>query len=139
VKKVIIYRFDQSDQGSIGILFTPGFLCYSMELPWRDNERSFSCIPKGTYIAKIRKSRKYGITFHVTDVEGRSYILIHAGNWAGDTKKGYKAHSEGCILFGKRTGLLQGQKAVLYSKPTIKKFMKHVCNEPFELEIIGGQ
>ena len=53
----------------------------SLELPWEDNENNISCIPEGEYEVVTRYSQKYGKHYHVTDVEGRSWILIHAGNF----------------------------------------------------------
>ncbi len=69
---------------------------YVLELPWRQNQRSISCIPAGEYTVKKRKaeespSRSYD-HFIVQDVPDRSYILWHAGN--------YHWHIEGCLLMG---------------------------------------
>lgn len=138
MKTVFIIRQMYSDYGTEGMLFCPttGFMCYTMEPPWRDNRRSLSCIPSGEYIVNIRKSPKYGEIFHVTNVKDRSYILIHSGNVAGDRTKGYKTHSEGCILLGSKRGWLGKQKAVLNSRGTLVSFMFKMKKEPFKLIII---
>ena len=129
-------RLKRSDQGTRGMLFVDGFHCHTLELPWRKNKRGLSCIPAGEYIVKIRISPKYGKIYWVTEVTNRSFILIHSGNWAGDVKKGYKTHVNGCILLGQRRGLLLGQWAVLNSRITINRFMNEMENEPFTLKIL---
>ena len=132
---VQIFRMKRSDQGTMGILSTPEFRCYTLELPWRDNQQSISCIPAGEYDVKIRISPKYGRIYHVQNVPNRSYILIHSGNWAGDTSKGYKTHVNGCILLGKQQGILLDQWAVLNSRVAVRAFMEEMEYEPFKLQI----
>lgn len=133
------YRYRSSDQGTFSrwLCEEIGFDSFCIELPWRNNESGYSCIPVGKYIVSIRKSPKYGHIFHVTDVNGRSWILIHSGNFAGDTKRGYKTHSLGCILLGQKPGVLNGQQAILNSKSTVHKFMRLINYETFELHIIN--
>lgn len=128
-------RMKRSDQGTRGILFFEDFNCPTLELPWRENHRNVSCIPAGDYKVKIRISPRYGQVYWVTEVPNRSFILIHSGNWAGDVKKGYKTHVNGCILLGQRRGLLVGQWAVLNSRITVKRFMLKLAAEPFTLKI----
>jgi len=139
---VQLFRLKRSDQGTLGLLLAPGFQCYSLELPWRENKQNISCIPNGDYDVVIRISPKYGKTYHVTNVENRSFILIHSGNWAGDTSKGFKTHVNGCILLGKDRGLLAKQLAVLNSRITVNRFMQTMGYNPFKLKIsenfIGG-
>lgn len=134
--KYILTRYITSDEGTFGVLRTPdGASWFSLELPWKDNKRQVSCIPEGTYTAKIRNSPRFGKVYHLQNVKDRSYILIHSGNYAGDESKGYKSHVEGCILLGKRVGTLDGQRAVMLSKPAIREFMDSLNGSPFELEI----
>jgi hypothetical protein len=134
---VQLLRIRRNDQGTIGILSTPyGFQCHTLELPWRDNKKSISCIPPGEYITRIRVSPKYGKVYHVQDVPNRTYILIHSGNWAGDVEKGYRTHVNGCILLGLQRGLLDGQVAVLNSRLAVSRFMRHMNNIDFTLNII---
>lgn len=128
-------RMKRSDQGTRGILFFEDFNCPTLELPWRENHRNVSCIPAGDYKVKIRISPRYGQVYWVTEVPNRSFILIHSGNWAGDVKKGYKTHVNGCILLGQRRGLLVGQWAVLNSRITVKRLMLKTACEPFTLKI----
>jgi hypothetical protein len=125
----------RGDQGTRGILFADSFHCQTIELPWRDNRRSVSCIPAGEYKVSIRISPRYGQVYHVKEVPQRSYILIHSGNWAGDKHKGYRTNVAGCILLGAKRGLLANQWAVLNSRITVKRFMLHMGMEPFLLKI----
>jgi len=120
---VYLARYRMSDQGTEGILSVPSlsFSCFTLELPWRDNQPSLSCIPTGTYPMAWRVSTKWN-AFHIQDVPDRSYILIHSGNFAGDVSKGFKTHVQGCVLLGQSMGNLDGQRAVLVSKDTVRRF-----------------
>jgi len=131
-----LVRLRKSDQGTEGLFICSRFNCYSLELPWRDNHPNVSCIPAGTYIVQLRVSPKYGRIYWITKVPERLFILIHSGNWAGDISKGFKTHTNGCILLGKYTGILEGQRAVLCSRPTITKFMNLLQGQAFTLNIL---
>jgi len=139
MKTVYLLRTRTSDQGTEGMLITDGFMCKTLELPWRENRQSISCIPSGEYNVVIRQSPKYGSVYWVTKVPNRSYILIHAGNWAGDTKKGFNSHTNGCILMGSKFGFLNNQRAVLNSRIIVRKFRNTMVDKPFKLHVIGGE
>jgi len=132
---VNIFRLMRSDQGTLGKLYYSNFSCYTLELPWRDNKRNISCIPAGEYDSKIRISPKFGKVYWLTEVENRSFILMHSGNWAGDVEKKFKSHVNGCILLGQKRGLLVGQLAVLNSRITVKRFIRMMGGNPFKLKI----
>jgi hypothetical protein len=57
-----------------------GFICYTIELPWRNNERGISCIPEGKYFIEKRYSPKFQWHLHVRGVPNRSLILFHPAN-----------------------------------------------------------
>jgi hypothetical protein len=139
MKEAFIYRLKAltDDQGTIGIFSVPalGWSCFVNELPDRDNRSNLSRIPAGDYTVSIRQSPKYGLIFHVKDVKGRSWILFHSGNYAGDILKGWKTHSKGCILLGRKVGVLGRQRVVLNSRSTLAKFMDMMDNETFKLKI----
>lgn len=95
---------------------TPGILCGSLlpgplqtiELPWLDNRPEVSCIPPGDYIMKWMPSAKYKRPMlTLLNVPGRSGILFHTGNFAGDTTKGWRTDSNGCIFPGMERGSLE--------------------------------
>jgi hypothetical protein len=121
--ELYIHRLRRSDQGTEGRLSAPGlqFYCPCLELPWRDNRTCVSCIPPGTYPVAWRESRRWK-AFHIRNVPGRSYILIHSGNYAGDVAKGWKTHVQGCVLLGSKFGCLNGQRAILASRPMVRRF-----------------
>ena len=80
----------------------------TMELPWKDNQRSVSRIPAGTYDGSLRYDKSDGWRVQVEGVKNRSGIQIHIGNWPSQTK--------GCILVGLRKAekgcqLLDSQRA----------------------------
>jgi hypothetical protein len=139
--RVTLIRTDTGDQGTFGYFVHPDLLLRTCELPWRDNHRNVSCIPAGRYQVVPYHSRKFGAVWHVLDVPGRSSILIHCGNVAGDVTLGWHTHSEGCILIGKYLGHLtynnRQQRAVLSSKAAMRE-LNSLGREPFELEIING-
>jgi len=135
---VYLFRFQSTDQGTGGVIFCPetGFTCKSIELPWLDNKQSISCIPPGEYTTAVWESKKFGRTFVVQGVPGRSAILFHSGIWAGNTAKGFKTHSAGCILLGQKHGIYDGQFAILNSRITVSQFKDNMQYKPFKLIII---
>lgn len=72
-------------EGTNGVLTVntdPVPLCFTIELPWRDNRKNLSCIPAGTYVLKLRYSPKFKWHLHVQKVPGRTLILFHPANHA---------------------------------------------------------
>lgn len=68
------------------------FECLTLELPYNENKRNISSIPLGTYIMKLSNSPKFGNVYKLENVQNRSEILIHKGNYSTDT--------QGCIIVG---------------------------------------
>lgn len=123
-----LQRYPSTDQGTLGSLTLPnGEVLSTIELPDRDNRTSVSRIPAGLYVVTPWKSNKFGNVWILEDVEGRTYILIHKGNVAGDRALGYKTHSNGCILIGVSFGVLWGQLAVLNSAKALR-----MCHEALD-------
>jgi hypothetical protein len=104
------------------------FECKTLELPWLNNKKQKSCIPKGTYSVVTRNSPKYGSHFYVTNVDNRSMILIHYGNYFTDIL--------GCILVGSAWSDINkdGYKDVVNSKMTLKKLVQ-IATKGFTLDI----
>lgn len=95
--KAIIKREPSSEKQTLGefSLYDGDkllFKCKTLELPWKDNRQQISCIPTGDYKVVMRTSPKYKKHYQVLNVPGRSYILIHTGN--------YYTQILGCILVG---------------------------------------
>lgn len=127
--KVELVRTYQPKQ-TIGEFYIDGIeFCKTLELQWLDNTRSKSCIPEGVYKVVKRlahEKRKYN-HFHITNVPGRSYILIHTGN--------YSSQILGCVLVGdkhidiNKDGLLD----VANSTATLQKLYDKM---PAEFELV---
>lgn len=94
----------------------------TLELPWRNNEFSLSCIPAGEYECKRDTNRKttgglkIPVTYEVSKVPSRAGILFHIGNTSKD--------SRGCILVGSRFGELNFQPAILGSAEGFATMLK---------------
>lgn len=97
--EVKIIRTNYSEKQTLGRLFIidgdfQEFDCYTLELPWKNNNTNISCIPTGVYHMVRRFSEKYGSHWWVQNVPDRNMILIHKGNYNTDT--------HGCILIGSK-------------------------------------
>lgn len=121
------------------------FECQTAELPWRDNRRNVSCIKPGRYICEMRGS-SFGRVYELKRVEGRSNVLIHYGNWAGDESLGYVSDVEGCILVGQvrtdieyrdeETGRSGIQLGVTSSRKTLNRFHLATLGECLVLDVV---
>lgn len=74
--------------GTIKNAKTKQWICNTIELPWKDNQKLVSCIPEGRYELKTRYSRRFRNHFIVQGVKGRSLILIHPANDAARELRG---------------------------------------------------
>ncbi|MCW8918896.1 MAG: DUF5675 family protein [Gammaproteobacteria bacterium] len=137
---VRLIRAFSDDEGTAGVVVLPGGeTIRMMELPWRDNARSISCIPPGRYQVNYlprSASGKYRDVYHLQDVPDRTGILIHAGNWAGNKVAGYRTHSWGCLLPALKIGRLSGQRAGLASRAALRKLHAATGRQSFILEVI---
>lgn len=110
---------------------TGELICKTMELPWKDNRRSVSCIPEGTYLVKKqppKEGRNYPY-FRLPDVAGRSGILIHRITYVKDLK--------GCIGVGGRFADLN-QDGVPDMADSSSKLQWMIDNLPDEFELVIG-
>jgi len=130
-----ITRFDSGDQGTFGILTLEDFFAWTCELPWRDNQPFVSCIPVGDYEAVPYISRHFGKVYLILHTGIRIGILTHSGNVGGDKSLGFLTHTLGCILLGKYLGRLMRQKAVLFSKPIMNRFLEKAGDRRLKLTI----
>lgn len=132
--KLELYRHDKTirKEQTLGTMLVVSdyesilFSCKTLELKWNENKRQLSCIPKGKYRVTKWNSPKFGTCFKVHDVEGRTNILIHAGN--------YKKQTLGCILVGERFKDLDGDRItdITNSKRTLEELLKLL---PMEVEL----
>jgi len=131
-------RLLKTDHGTFGMLIIPkrGFLCYTGELPWKENKSNISCIPKGVYECIWNRSPKFKkMMYLIKQVKNRNGIRIHSANFMGDRDKGFKYQLYGCISFGKRIAKMDGQLALLMSRPAIRKVENYLNHKSFELEV----
>jgi len=106
----LVLERDYHPEGTNGILYVKGEttpLCYTIELPWQNNEPQISCIPEGTYTVQKRYSEKFQSHLHIINVPGRELILIHPANDAIKELKGCIAPVTTITGIGK--GLLSRQ------------------------------
>lgn len=121
---VTIKRIEYTDKQTLGLMYFNGKeVAKTLELADKNNAPKISCIPKGTYKVVSRYSQKYGNHFHITNVLGRSFILIHNGN--------YHTQILGCVLVGKTHADINkdGYKDVTASKDKMKELLALLPNE----------
>ena len=118
---LLIIRDQFTDKSTVGNLYLNGeLLCDTLELPYRDNQRSISCIPAGEYKVRLRTAEESATRNYlhllVEDVKDRTFILFHRGNSAKDTR--------GCIL----VGIGRQQDFVSNSTLAMDLLMKEILN-----------
>ena len=124
----ILNRYSMGQDCTLGQLLDSDneLYCYTLELPWKDNIPQESCIPEGTYKVIPHNSDAHPGTWEITNVPGRSAILLHTGNTVDDT--------EGCVIVGSPVGSLNGKPAVLHSFETMET-LRGLLPDCFTLEI----
>lgn len=121
----------QGTNGMLSIKGQPAPLCYTIELPWRNNEPQRSCIPEGTYALEKRYSKQFKAHLHVTQVPGREWILIHPANHALEELKGCIAPVT--LITGMGKGILSRQACKRLSEKVEEAIRK---KEPISLTIV---
>lgn len=132
MQKIKLERYDLTTSHTLGLLKIKKKEFFILERPWLNNEPRISCIPEGIYPGEFLPksySGKYKRVYHITEVPGRSEILIHAGNWVAD--------SLGCLLIGLHEKFLDGQQAVFESRKALAAFVALLDEKPIELEIVS--
>lgn len=91
-------------------------LCWSMELPWRDNEHANSCIPPGVYALGHHWREIGGMeTLILSPTEPRAGILIHVANWPSQI--------EGCIAVGQDKYEINGHCRLIRSAKAMRQVL----------------
>lgn len=135
---VRLERFDSTDGGTFGLINCKGRHFISGELPWRDNQRSKSCIPAGSYTVVWAFSPKFErFTYLLKNVSGRDAIRIHPANFVGSRDAGLRQQVDGCIAIGDGIRYLFDQPFLVNSATSTKDFEKLLGGETFILEIVG--
>lgn len=130
MKYFTLIRVAYTPDGTYGVLLDEGQpFCLTIEREWLNNVSNISCIPVGKYICLRKKSPKFGETFEVLDVKGRTHILFHKGNLMDD--------SHGCIVVGEQYGhITLGEDALSSSGVAFKELMERLHGQRrFILEI----
>ena len=70
------------------LLLSAKRVCYTIELPWKNNKCLVSCIPEGRYEIRKRYSPRFGWHLLLVNVPGRQCILFHPANDAIKELKG---------------------------------------------------
>ncbi|TDE05803.1 DUF5675 family protein [Flavobacterium sandaracinum] len=128
---VLVLNRTYFSEGTQGTLEWNGTLvCYTIELPWLQNQRRVSCVPEGEYVLRQRFSPKFKWHLHLQNVPGRDLILIHPAN---DAKK----ELLGCIApVSMHTGIGKGgssRKAFLKLKALVNAALER--NEAVKISI----
>lgn len=132
MKQFKLIRIAYIPDGTFGVLFDEDIpFCLTLEREWKDNEENISCIPRGEYLCKRVESPKFGDTFEVCDVPGRSHILFHRGNIEDD--------SEGCIVIGEQYHKYKNKISIKASREGFAEFKQRTDDiNYFKLEIKDG-
>jgi hypothetical protein len=115
-------RQEYTSSSTIGSIYLDGeFVCYSLELPYKDNRPFISCIPPDDYDLVPHNSDRHpnhfaligGTVSHFPEPgKERSTILIHKGNFPHEIN--------GCIAVGE----LKERNQVIGSKVAFDRLME---------------
>ncbi len=133
MERLRLVRVSETTTATFGVLTQAGeAFAVTMEPPWKDNAPNVSCIPPSIYICAATNSPKFGYTFEIVGVHGRSAILFHCGNSAENTR--------GCVLVGEQFEKLDsGVAGILASRAGFREFMFRLRGvNAFEIEIVDA-
>lgn len=122
--RVELERFAYLDFATLGKILELGI--YTLEIPWRDNQRSISCIPEGLYEVRPDEEGRWTGYPELQDVPNRTEIIIHPANHVHEL--------EGCIAPGLSYSIGGGEANVWNSRSALEQLVEHVGQE-FELLI----
>jgi Family of unknown function (DUF5675) len=138
-----IIRDEESNQGDLGKLSFDGvYFCETLQPDVLDEAQGRFHLPANDtsqpfYLCTRYDSPKHGETFIIhrpetpVSVDGHSYLEFHAGNDIEDTL--------GCTILGETRGKLKGERAVLNSGNTFKKFQQITADvNVFKLVVIDN-
>ena len=130
-------REGSSPWGTFGRLQVGDWECCTVEPRWRGNAVGQSCIPDGNYRMSLRESPMVARTtsgrfqrgWEVTDVPGRTFVMIHPGNWA--------RNSDGCILVGRSHAIVGNEPGITSSQDTFSALMERLASaDEWDLHVL---
>jgi len=171
VKTALLRRFksppDLEPHGTLGVLTCEcgEFLCYALELPYRDLDKDGKRDPKKSCVAAPAEilfkwrtdSPSHGECYQEwddpdtpqrEDARDIEFMQIHSANLAGDVEEGFVAQLEGCIAPGESIVRFRGgskvggkelqkdQLGVSASRTATKRLEEHFRKEIFKLRIV---
>ena len=142
---IVLEREGSSPWGTFGtLMLDDGWECKTVEPRWLGNAKGKSCIPPGTYKMTMRDSPvvtrtsngRFSRGWEVTNVPGRTFIMLHPGNW--------DRNSDGCILVGREFAVITDGKrrglqypGVTHSQSVFAALMERLASsEAWDLHII---
>lgn len=133
---VSLRRLETGPQGTFGVIYAKGKTWKSGELPWKGNQANVSCIPAGRYQCAWTWSAHFNRSlYQILSVPRRAGIRAHSANFMGYPAAGFRSQLNGCIALGEKLGFMEGQKALLLSRPAVRAFEALMERKPFLLEI----
>lgn len=114
--KLTLKRIACNPYGTFGVYIHRNIpFAVTLEPIWKNNEENISCIPAMEYTCRRIDSPRFGNTFEVMNVPGRTHIVHHKGNWDDDTI--------GCICLGEQFEPLNGEPGIWRSGKGFSEFM----------------
>lgn len=115
-----IKRVISNDEATQGMLYIPGYACYTLERPWVNNKPFISCIPEGTYEAEkfqspTRNKMLDGWVVLLKNVTNRTWIEIHTANKVSELS--------GCIAVGQMKNGTDGMPGVFESTDAMREIL----------------
>lgn len=132
--RITLFRLTESATlPTCGVLLRPDGIPFALTLerPWLGNRRNTSCILRGTFRAVRTRHRRFGETFLLEKVPGRSGILFHAGNLVSDTA--------GCILVGEKFQRFATQDGIVQSRDGFNEFMELTAGLSEIVVVVDGR
>ena len=140
MRNLLLIRDTFNKNSTLGKLYLNGeFVGHTAELPFKDNQRSISCIPQGVYTCSIRQgeqSKSYNYEHLIVNkVPDREFILFHVGN-------NPQKDSKGCILLGNyrsddEVQVFESRKCFNTFMELLKCYCKKNCNKTICISDIG--
>lgn len=142
--KLTLKRFGSTPHGTFGVIHVDGIPFYTVERPWRNNERMISCVPLGEYELLWRPtttSVPSGFGGHTWYLQGgtvsfdeepgklRYRCAIHRANIMDDVM--------GCIGIGKGLGYQSRRWSIINSGKALGDLLNKIGSQDHQLNIIN--